>query len=266
MKKCLKAMGIGMEELPFRLSLIPYSSRAILEYAWLNKERVEFTQKQYDEAVNNLWKTQWLVEKTDMGETLIFQEGYEDFNLAVSAGCLRKMLFSYDELIYDKSAEAFYEALCEALGTLTEKERTSILMYFGFDDGEFHTYKEVGEKYGVSGSAILQRVNVARWKLKKKHKKELCRSKEFYTLESTIRETARTQVKAESRLYLKALENISILVLDLPEDMKKLLAERACNTLGGFLSFNQTEGLSHEMMAAIKQKKLDFYMEMFDIE
>lgn len=265
MKKCLKAMGIGMEELPFRLSLISDSSREILESAWLGKGRVEFTDEQYNKAVENLKKTCWLVTMTDMGETPIFQEGYEDFNLAVSSGYFRHFLFHSDELIYDKSAEAFYEVLCEALSTLNEKERTTILMYYGFDDGEFHTFEEVGEKYGVSKSAIRARDISAIRKLRQ-HEKGLCRSEEFYTLESTIRGTARTQIKAESRLYLKALENISILVLDLPEDMKKLLAERGCNTLGKFLSFKQSEGLSDEMVTAIKQKKLDFYMEMFDIE
>ena len=266
LKKCLNAMWITEDDLPFRLSLIPDFSRKILEFAWLKKGSVEFDQEQYNKAVEDLKKTRWLVAWGVGGEEImLFQQGYEDFSLAVSCGALIKELYYSREHIYDASAEVFYQALKEVMDSLTEKEKEIILTRYGFNDQKLYTLEEAGRKYGITKSAAKSREMSAIKKLRN-HKKGLYRSKEFYTLDSTIRETARAQVQAECKRYQNALKNVSILALDLPDDMKNFLAERGCNTLGDFLTFKQTEGFPEEMVSAIRQKKVDFYMEMFDIE
>lgn len=263
MKTCLRSMGISEKDLEFRFSLIPVSSRKILERAWFNKENVELIQEQFDKAVEDLKKTRYLVVRTEMGEVLAFQEGYDDFTLAVSCAKLYKELFGRE--LYDKKTEDFYDALLEALRSLSDNERNVILMRYGFDDGNFYTLEETGKKYGITKSAVRARELRAIHKLRQ-HEVGLYHSREFYALDSTIRCEERTQVKAQTQLYLKALDDISIRALDMPKAMKEILAERGCDTLAKFLRFKQTDGLSDEMITAIKQMKLDFCQEMFDID
>ena len=49
-----------------------------------------------------------------------------------------------------------HDALAKALDTLTLKQRDVLSMRFGFSDGKTYTFKEIGEKYGLTSSAIQQ--------------------------------------------------------------------------------------------------------------
>lgn len=64
-------------------------------------------------------------------------------------------------------------ALEKALMTLTPRERTMVMMRFGFDEPPC-TFKSIGEKFGVTTERARQIITKATWKLRHPpHKKRL---------------------------------------------------------------------------------------------
>jgi hypothetical protein len=68
----------------------------------------------------------------------------------------------------DAPAEAaeLREAIAGAIGTLTEREQKLLRLRFGLDDGQDHTYVELGEMEGVTGHRLKQIVDNALHKLR----------------------------------------------------------------------------------------------------
>ena len=73
--------------------------------------------------------------------------------------------FSLSDLLEDQGAvvpsEAaaramLNEAVIEALGELSERERKVVRLRFGLDDGEMRTLEEVGKEFGVTRERIRQ--------------------------------------------------------------------------------------------------------------
>ncbi|MDE3203519.1 MAG: RNA polymerase sigma factor RpoD [Acidobacteriota bacterium] len=73
--------------------------------------------------------------------------------------------FSLSDLLEDQAAVApseaaaramLNEAVNQALGELTERERKVVRLRFGLDDGEMHTLEEVGREFGVTRERIRQ--------------------------------------------------------------------------------------------------------------
>ena len=73
--------------------------------------------------------------------------------------------FSLSDLLEDPAAVAPLEAAAramlnqavgEALGELSERERKVVRLRFGLDDGEMHTLEEVGKEFGVTRERIRQ--------------------------------------------------------------------------------------------------------------
>ena len=73
--------------------------------------------------------------------------------------------FSLSDLLEDQAAVApseaaaramLNEAVSEALGELSERERKVVRLRFGLDDGEMRTLEEVGKEFGVTRERIRQ--------------------------------------------------------------------------------------------------------------
>ena len=73
--------------------------------------------------------------------------------------------FSLSDLLEDPGAVApseaaaramLNEAVSEALGELSERERKVVRLRFGLEDGEMRTLEEVGKEFGVTRERIRQ--------------------------------------------------------------------------------------------------------------
>ena len=80
--------------------------------------------------------------------------------------------FNLSDLIEDQGAEVpddaatrplLDAAVREALGHLSEREQDVVRLRFGLDDGKIRTLEEVGQEFGVRGSASA-RSNPRRWR------------------------------------------------------------------------------------------------------
>ena len=66
--------------------------------------------------------------------------------------------------------QGFEEALREALGELSEKERQILSLRFGLEDDEPRTLREIGDSLGISRERVRQIENQALTKLRRSAK------------------------------------------------------------------------------------------------
>ena len=163
------------ESLNRRMSIIPESSREILETRWgldggkvcttyklLNKKMgVEDSQKLYFFAEKDLANARFVELLVDFKEF-----GYEQWNLAVGLGALAEAILGKSQVnsVYGKK-------LLEIIYSISERERKILELRFGLVDGKMKTFKQVAQPFRLTGSRIQQIESKALKNLRKRYAK-----------------------------------------------------------------------------------------------
>lgn len=148
-----------LEELKYRLSIIPEASKKIFEARWgldggavcthfpkLDKKlQISNSSELYQKAQKDLLNSKWLIYLDDPKST--------PFEQAVNIGKLATVLV--EKYFYDQTLRIDAVKMIECIHTfLKGAERDVIVLHYGLDDGNYKTLREVAPKLNISMSLV----------------------------------------------------------------------------------------------------------------